>query len=53
MKAPVKAFERELWVILDAAHMMAAGHGLQWSDYDRLHEAHQFVLKVLEVLADE
>jgi len=52
-QAPVKAFERELWIILNAAHRMAAGYGLTWSDYDRLHLAHGHVLRVLEVLADE
>lgn len=48
--APVRAFRRELWIILNAAHRMAAGYGLASSDYDRLHEAHQHVLKVLEVV---
>lgn len=50
--APVRAFRQELWIILNAAHRMAAGYGLAWSDYDRLHEAHQHVLRVLEVVND-
>ena len=48
--APVRAFRRELWIIMQAAHRMAAGHGLNWDDYDRLHEAHQHVLRVLEAV---
>lgn len=50
--APVRAFRQELGIILNAAHRMAAGYVLLWSDYDRLHEAHQHVIKVLEVLHD-
>jgi hypothetical protein len=48
--APVRAFKRELWVILNAADRMAAGYGLAWDDYDRLHQAHQHVLRVLEAV---
>jgi hypothetical protein len=48
--APVRAFKAELHIILNAAHRMAAGYGLAWSDYDRLHAAHQHVLRVLEVV---
>ena len=48
--APVRAFRQELWVIMNAAHRMAAGNGLAWPDYDRLHQAHQHVLKVLEAV---
>lgn len=50
--APTKALRRELWIVLNAAHRMAAGYGITWSDFDRLHHAHQFIITVLEV-ADE
>ena len=46
--AAVRALRRELWIVLQAAHHMAAGYGLAWDDYDRLHQAHQFILTVLE-----
>lgn len=48
--ASARALERELSIILAAAHRMAAGYGLAWSDYDRLHAAHQHVLPVLAAL---
>lgn len=48
--AALRAFKQDLGIILDAAHRMAAGYGLAWSDYDRLHEAHQHVLRVLEAV---
>ena len=51
--APFRALRRELWIVLNAAHRMAAGYGLAWPDYDRLHQAHQFILKVMEVAEDE
>ena len=50
--AAVRALRRELWIILQAAHRMAAGYGISGDDMDRLHQAHQFVLTVLEA-ADE
>jgi hypothetical protein len=50
--AAVRAFRRELWIILQAAHRMAAGYGITGDDMDRLHQAHQFILTVLEA-ADE
>lgn len=51
--APVRAFRNELFIILNAAHRMAAGYGVSWDDYDRIHEAHQHVIKVLEVLHEQ
>ena len=48
--AAVKTLCRELHIILSAAHRVAAMHGLSWSDYDRLHESHQHVLRVLAVM---
>jgi hypothetical protein len=45
--AAAKSLARELSIILMAADRMAAGHGLAWPDYDRLHAAHQYVLRTL------
>ena len=45
--AAAKALARELSIIMLAADRLAAGHGLAWSDYDRLHQAHQHILTVL------
>lgn len=55
MKHPIqdaanRALERELSIILMAAHRMASGYGLAWSDYDRLHDAHQHCIRVLAAL---
>lgn len=47
------ALERELSVILMAAHRMAAGYGLAWDDYDRLHQAHTHMIRVLGALRDK
>lgn len=49
--AATKALERELAIVLAAADRMAAGYGLAWSDYDRLHFAHQHVLTVLAAVS--
>lgn len=46
-QAATAALERELAIILAAAHRMAAGYGLASDDYDRLHTAHQHVIGVL------
>ena len=46
-QAAVKTLEQELWVVLEGAHKVAAGYGLRWSDYERLHDAYQHVLRVL------
>ena len=46
-QAAAKSLARELSIILMAADRMAAGHGLAWPDYDRLHQAHQYVLRTL------
>lgn len=48
--ASARALEREISIILMAAHRVASGHGLHWNDYDRLHQAHQHVLPVLAAL---
>lgn len=48
--AAAKALARELSVVLLAADRLAAGHGLAWSDHDRLHAAHQHCMAVLSEL---
>ena len=48
--AAVKALHRELSIILAAADRMARGYSLVWDDYDRLHEAHQHLIRVLAQL---
>lgn len=48
--ASARALERELSIVLMAAHRMAGGCGLAWSDFDRLHDAHQHVIRVLAAL---
>lgn len=45
--ASARALERELCIIVMAAHRVAGGHGLAWSDYERVHEAHQHTIRVL------
>jgi len=45
--AAAKALARELSIILLAADKMASGHGLHFDDFDRLHAAHQHVIRVL------
>ena len=49
--ASVKSLRHELAIILAAAHRMASGYGLHWDDYDRLHSAHQHVLRVLAAVS--
>ena len=46
-RAAAKSLQRELFIVLNAAHRMASGHGLHFDDFDRLHQAHQFILTVL------
>ena len=48
--AATRALQIELAIILQAAHQIAGGWPLAWDDYDRIHEAHQHVLKVLAAL---
>jgi len=50
-KASISALKHELAIILAAAHRMAAGQGLHFDDYDRLHIAHQHVLAVLAAIS--
>ena len=51
-QAAAKALARELSIVLLAADRMAAGHALAWSDHDRLHAAHQHIIRVLADLID-
>ncbi|QKK02747.1 MAG: hypothetical protein HND55_08860 [Pseudomonadota bacterium] len=48
--ASARALEHEVSIIVMAADRMAAGYGLAWSDYERLHAAHQHVFRVLAAL---
>lgn len=48
--AAIQALHRELSIILAAADRMASGHGLAWTDYERLHDAHTFVIRILAEL---
>lgn len=48
--ATADALRVELAIILQACHITASGYALPWSDYERLHDAHQFVLRVLAAL---
>jgi len=45
--ASARTVERELSILLMAAHRVAGGYGLAWSDYERVHDAHQHVVRVL------
>ncbi len=45
--AALAALRVELGIILQAAHRVAAGYGLTWPDFDRVHAAHQFVIRIL------
>ena len=49
-RAAVKTLISELRIILAAAHRVAGGWPLAWDDYDRLHDSHQHVLRILSVL---
>jgi hypothetical protein len=40
-RASVALLERELAIIVQAAHRVASGHGLAWPDYERVHTSHQ------------
>ena len=48
--AAVQTLEQEMAVVLAAADRMAGGYGLAWSDYERLHQAHQFLIRILAEL---
>jgi hypothetical protein len=48
--ASARALERELSIIVTAAHQVAAGYGLHWDDFERVHEAHQHTIRVLAAL---
>ena len=46
-QAAAKALAREIWIIVKAADIVAGGRHLSEDDADRVHAAHQFVIKVL------
>lgn len=45
--ASARATQQALGFVVAAADRLAAGYGLAWSDYDRLHRAHQHLIAVL------
>ena len=45
--AAAKTLIREISIVLLAADRMAAGHSLAWPDFERLHESHQHIIKIL------
>ena len=47
LAAAAKTLARELSIVLLAADKMASGHGLSFDDSDRLHQAHQHIIRVL------
>ena len=49
--AAAKALKRELWIVVQAAHMVASGKRLTETDADRVHEAHQHIVRVLAAAA--
>jgi hypothetical protein len=46
--AAVEAVKAELWIIIKAAEKMANGYYLPPEDTERLGEAHDFILRVLD-----
>lgn len=52
-KAAIDALIEDGKIILGCCHRVAAGHGLHWSEYDRLHDCFQTWFKVLEVASRE
>ena len=46
-QAALLALDHELAIIVAALNDMAAGKQLSWDDQDRLHEAHQFFIRIL------
>ena len=49
--AAAKALKRELWIVVQAAHIVAGGRRLSEADADRVHEAHQHIIRVLAAAA--
>ena len=45
--AAARALAGELAIIVAAADRLAGGYGLAWDDLKRVHEAHQFTIRVL------
>ena len=46
-QAAAKSLAREISIIMLAADKLASGHGLSFNDSDRLHQAHQHIIRVL------
>ena len=45
--AAAKALNREIWIVVQAAHIVASGRSLSWDDCERVHTAHQHIIRVL------
>jgi hypothetical protein len=43
----IQALDTELAIVVAAADRQAAGYGLAFDDYTRLHQAHQFLICIL------
>ncbi len=48
--AAANRLAKEISIVVAASDCMARGHSLCWDDYDRLHESHQFIIRVLSEL---
>ena len=46
-QAALLALDTELAIIVAALNDMAAGRELSWDDQDRLHQSHQFFIRIL------
>ena len=46
-RAAARALQRELWIVVQAANVIASGNALSWDDCERVHTAHQHIIRVL------
>lgn len=49
-RASVALLEREIAIIVQAAHRVASFHAMPWPDYERVHDAHQHVVAILAIM---
>ena len=49
--AAAKALKRELWIVVQAANIVAGGRDLSCADAERVHAAHQHIIRVLAAAA--
>lgn len=45
--AALQALDTELAIVVAAADHQASGNRLSWDDHDRLHQSHQFLIRIL------